>query len=74
MLITRIGFDSKLVLTGDAAQSDLLRGQKGGFVRMMDLLGDIDGIGTAFLEASDIVRNPIIGKILERLELYEGKS
>jgi phosphate starvation-inducible PhoH-like protein len=73
MLITRIGFDSKMVLTGDAAQSDLYKNQKGGFVKMMDLLGDIDGVGLAFLEASDIVRNPIIGKILERLEFYEGK-
>lgn len=74
MLITRIGFDSKMVLTGDAAQSDLYKNQKGGFVRMMDLLGDIDGVGLAFLEASDIIRNPIIAKILERLEVYEGKS
>lgn len=73
MLITRIGFDSKMVLTGDAAQSDLYRNQKGGFVKMIEMLGEIDGVGVAFLEASDIVRNPIIGKILERLELYEGK-
>lgn len=74
MLITRIGFDSKLVLTGDAAQSDLYRNQKGGFVKMIDILEDIEGIGIAFLEACDIIRNPIIGKILQRLEKYEGKT
>lgn len=73
MLITRIGTDSKMVLTGDAAQSDLNRHIKGGFVRIMERLGDIDGVGLAFLEACDIVRNPIIGRILNKLEEYENK-
>lgn len=73
MLITRIGTDSKMVLTGDAAQTDLNRHQKGGFIKMMERLADIEGVGLAFLEACDIVRNPIIGKILDKLEEYETK-
>lgn len=73
MLITRIGTDSKMVLTGDAAQTDLNRHQKGGFIKMMERLADIEGVGLSFLEACDIVRNPIIGKILDKLEEYETK-
>lgn len=73
MLITRIGTDSKMVLTGDAAQSDLNKHMKGGFIKLMERLADVDGVGLSFLEACDIVRNPIIGKILDKLEEYENK-
>jgi phosphate starvation-inducible PhoH-like protein len=72
MLITRIGKDSKLVLTGDVGQSDLHRHMQGGFIEMINNLNDIDGIGISKLESSDIVRNPIIAKILLRLESYEN--
>jgi phosphate starvation-inducible PhoH-like protein len=72
MLITRIGKDSKLVLTGDVGQSDLHRHIQGGFIEMINNLNDIDGIGISKLESSDIVRNPIIAKILLRLESYEN--
>lgn len=72
MLITRIGSGSKMVLTGDVAQSDLNRHVKGGFSRLIELLADVDGVGTSFLAAEDIIRNPIIGRILERLEKYEN--
>jgi phosphate starvation-inducible PhoH-like protein len=74
MLLTRIGTGSKMVLTGDTAQSDLHRQQQGGFLTLMNRLEDIDGVGSASLEASDIVRNPIIGYIVDRLEHYENNS
>jgi phosphate starvation-inducible PhoH-like protein len=73
MLITRIGTDSKMVLTGDAAQSDLNKHMKGGFIKLMERLADVEGVGLSFLEACDIVRNPIIAKILYKLEEYENK-
>jgi len=73
MLITRIGNDSTMVLTGDAAQTDLNRHQKGGFIKLMERLPDVEGVGLAFLEASDIIRNPIIGRILDKLEEYENR-
>lgn len=73
MLITRIGNESKMVLTGDAAQSDLNKHVKGGFIRLMERLSDVEGVGLAFLEACDIIRNPIIGRILDKLEEYETK-
>ncbi len=74
MLLTRIGKESKMVLTGDIAQSDLPKYQKGGFANMMKILGDIDGIGTSYLQPIDIVRNPIIGKVIARLDNYESES
>lgn len=71
MLLTRIGMNSKMVLTGDVKQSDLPRHQQGGFLRFMDALEGLEGIGIAELTSVDIIRNPIIGKILDRLEELE---
>lgn len=74
MLLTRIGTDSKMVLTGDTAQSDLQRHQQGGFLRLTDILSDIPNLGVAYLDATDIIRNPIITDIVHRLEEYENHS
>ncbi len=74
MLITRTGTDSKMVLTGDVGQSDLNRHLQGGFASMIEALQGIDGIGCARLESCDIVRNPIIAKILSKLDGYEQQS
>lgn len=68
MLLTRIGMDSKMVLTGDIAQSDLQRQQQGGFLALINKLHDIEGVGSCKLETSDIVRNPIIADIVNRLD------
>ena len=68
MLLTRIGLNSKMVLTGDISQSDLHRHYQGGFLNMIKSLDGIEGIGISELTNSDIVRNPIISKILLRLE------
>lgn len=72
MLLTRIGNNSKMVLTGDTSQSDLTRHMQGGFYTLFNLLDALEGIGLAQLNFSDIVRNPIIGKILSRLEVFEN--
>ena len=77
MLLTRLGTDSRMVLTGDVSQSDLHKHMQGGFYTMTKMLDGVEGIGVANLDFSDIVRNPIIGKILSRLDSYEqsnGKS
>ena len=68
MLLTRIGMNSKMVLTGDVAQSDLQRQQQGGFLQLINRLHDINGVGACKLETSDIVRNPIIADIVHRLD------
>ncbi len=74
MLLTRTGTDSKMVLTGDVGQSDLSRHLQGGFLDLIKMLYDLDGIGISELKAVDIVRNPIIAKILGRLDSYEDKK
>jgi len=72
MLLTRIGMDSKMVLTGDISQSDLHRTMRGGFLGMIKALYDTEGIGLSELKNSDIIRNPIIGKIMTKLDQYES--
>lgn len=74
MLLTRTGNESKMVLTGDVGQSDLSRHLQGGFIDLINTLDGLDGIGISRLEASDIVRNPIIAKILGRLDSYENRK
>ena len=74
MLLTRIGNDSKMVLTGDISQSDLPRNFRGGFLDLLKALDSVDGIGISKLEYQDIVRNPIIAKILLRLEYLEDEN
>lgn len=72
MLLTRLGSGSKMVLTGDISQSDLNRHLQGGFYTMTNILTDIVGIGISYLDTKDIVRNPIIGSILSKLDSYEN--
>lgn len=71
MLLTRIGNNSKMILTGDNTQSDLSKHLQGGFYSMIEALEGVEGIGVSRLNNSDIVRNPIIAKIISRLDNYE---
>lgn len=73
MLLTRIGNNSKMILTGDVSQSDLHRHMQGGFYNMIKALDGVEGIGVSRLDNSDIIRNPIIGKIIGRLDSYENE-
>jgi phosphate starvation-inducible PhoH-like protein len=74
MLLTRTGNNSKMILTGDISQSDLSYHMRGGFLTLINFLNDIEGIGISKLDNSDIIRNPIIGKILSRLEVLENEA
>lgn len=74
MLLTRVGNESKLILTGDVGQSDLSRHLQGGFLSLIRALDGVDGIGLCKLDSSDIVRNPIIAKILSRLDSFENET
>lgn len=71
MLLTRIGNNSKMVLTGDVTQSDLSRHLQGGFYSIIEALEGVDHIGVSRLHNVDIIRNPIIGHIISRLDSYE---
>ena len=68
MLLTRIGMNSKMVLTGDVEQSDLESRKQGGFQHIMERLQHTNNIGFSTLEATDIVRNPIIADIIDKLK------
>ena len=67
MLLTRIGMDSKMILTGDVEQSDLQVQQQGGFISIIDKLQNTNNIGFSVLETSDIVRNSIIADIIYKI-------
>jgi phosphate starvation-inducible PhoH-like protein len=72
MLLTRIGQQSKMVLTGDVGQSDLTRHLQGGFIDIITYLEDTNNIGFIKLLSSDIVRNPLISLILDKLQQKEN--
>ena len=68
MFLTRMGFESKLVITGDRSQSDLPFSRQGAFTTCLEKLKDVSGIGIIHLKKCDIVRNPLIPLILECLD------
>lgn len=67
LLLTRIGNNSKLILTGDLKQSDLPLREQGAFKDVLTALDGIEGISVVKLYDYDIIRNPLISKILDRL-------
>ncbi|HXU92102.1 MAG TPA: PhoH family protein [Gallionella sp.] len=73
MFLTRIGFGSKAVITGDVTQIDLARGQKSGLVEARHVLEDVRGIAFSEFLAEDVVRHPLVQKIVTAYERYEGK-
>ena len=68
MFLTRLGFGSKAVITGDLTQIDLPDGQKSGLRQATQILKDIEGIGICSLSRADIVRHPMVQKIVEAYE------
>ena len=68
MFLTRIGFGSKAVVTGDVTQIDLQRGQKSGLVDAMSVLGDVRGIAFTRFTSVDVVRHPLVGRIVDAYE------
>ena len=74
MFLTRIGFGSKAVITGDVTQIDLARGQKSGLVEVRSVLKDVRGIAFQDFLAEDVVRHPLVQKIVTAYEHYERKK
>ncbi len=64
MFLTRMGFDSKAVITGDATQTDLPRGQKSGLRDAIELVAGIRGIGTVQFSDQDVVRHPLVAALI----------
>ena len=72
MFLTRIGFGSKVVITGDRTQKDLPRDQISGLDTAMKILGKIEGIQFCTLTSHDVVRHPLVQKIVKAYEEYES--
>jgi len=68
MFLTRLGFDSQAVVTGDITQIDLGGGRESGLVHVQRLLADIPGIEFVYLERQDVVRHELVQKIIEAYE------
>ena len=71
MFLTRIGFGSKVVVTGDITQIDLGRGQKSGLVEAKKILEKVSGVAFTNFEASDVVRHPLVQRIVNAYERYD---
>ena len=74
MFLTRIGFGSKVVVTGDASQKDLAPGTQSGLDVAMKVLHGIEGIALCALSSKDVVRHPLVQKIVQAYEKYESKE
>jgi len=74
MFLTRIGFGSKVVITGDASQKDLGAGTRSGLDVASKVLGGVEGIAFCNLTSRDVVRHPLVQKIVKAYEDYENKQ
>jgi phosphate starvation-inducible PhoH-like protein len=70
MFLTRIGFGTKAVITGDVTQIDLARGQKSGLIEARRVLADVRGIAFTEFTAADVVRHPLVQKIISAYEKH----
>ena len=74
MFLTRIGFGSKVVITGDATQKDLPAGTQSGLDVALKVLRKVEDIGICELTSSDVVRHPLVQKIVKAYEDYENRQ
>lgn len=74
MFLTRIGFGSKVVITGDSTQKDLPKDVKSGLDVAIKILSKIEGISICNLTSKDVVRHPLVQKIVKAYEVYEEKQ
>lgn len=65
MFLTRLGYGSKAIITGDITQIDLPRGKRSGLIHAKHVLADVDGIGFAEFTTKDVVRHPLVQKIID---------
>jgi phosphate starvation-inducible PhoH-like protein len=74
MFLTRIGFNARAVITGDITQVDLPRGAKSGLRHAIEVLDDIPGISFNYFESKDIVRHPVVARIVDAYDAFEQKE
>ncbi|MDQ0274793.1 phosphate starvation-inducible PhoH-like protein [Peptoniphilus koenoeneniae] len=74
MFLTRLGYGSKAIITGDITQIDLPRGKQSGLKTVLKILQNVKGIGIVYLSKNDIVRHPLVQRIIDAYEKYENKK
>lgn len=73
LFLTRLGFDSKMVVTGDITQIDLPKKENSGLIQASNLLKNLKGISIIHFEKVDVIRHPLVQKVLSRYEDHENK-
>jgi len=71
MVLTRLGFGSKMIVTGDVTQTDLPNHQKSGLQVAQTILKQVDGVAFCYLNQADVVRHPLVQRIVEAYERSE---
>ena len=74
MFLTRLGFGSTAVITGDITQIDLPSEKMSGLRHVLEVLKDIEGISFTFFAVRDVVRHPLVQRIVSAYEVYEQKT
>jgi phosphate starvation-inducible PhoH-like protein len=75
MFLTRMGWNTKMIITGDMTQIDLPKTQKSGLVEALEILKDVEGIGIVELNRKDIVRHKLVTRIVNAYERFDkGKE
>ena len=74
MFLTRIGFGSTAVITGDATQIDLPKGSPSGLTHASNVLDGVEGIGFTYFGSKDVVRHPLVQRIVEAYDSHEDKA
>lgn len=74
MFLTRIGFGSTAVITGDVTQVDLPRNQKSGLRQATEILGQVDGISFTFFNSHDVVRHPLVQKVVRAYDKFDQRN
>ena len=74
MFLTRIGFGSKAIITGDITQIDLPDGKRSGLKDAVKVLKNIEGLDFSYLSDKDVVRHPLVQKIIAAYERFEKKQ
>ncbi len=74
MFLTRLGFDSKIVITGDVTQIDLPGSTRSGLRQVQDILTDVEDVHFSWLDSTDVVRHKLVGRIVDAYDRYDDRN
>lgn len=74
MFLTRIGFHSQAIITGDITQTDLPKKQQSGLISIQEILQNVNGISFVYLDPSDVVRHKLVRDIIDAYEKFESEQ